>query len=494
MKVNKLGLTALVIGIVVVLCLGVISAGALTVWAFTSNGETSAIDTSTIPLIETVPEIEEPLVETLPSAGADIDLGPLFAPFWESWEILHDEYVDQPLDDAALAQGALEGLTSALETEEIDPINVQVPSNAPSLQELAENASTPEELQSLFEPFWETWQVAEYAEVANYEDLMQEALRGMVAAVGDPYTSYLDPDEFHQLSIPLDGEYEGIGAWVDPTAEYLTIISPMEGSPAEKAGLKPGDQIIGVDGEDMTGIDGNLVIRRVLGPADSIVVLTIKREGVDAPFDVAITRARITIPSVESELLEDGVAYVQLTNFGEDTAQDLRDALKELLKENPRGLIVDLRNNGGGYLDTAVLVTSEFLEGGVVLYEEFGDGSREPHEVRSGGLGLDIPLVVLINEGTASASEILAGAIQDYERGALVGTTTFGKGSVQLPITLANDQGVLKVTIARWLTPDEHLIQDIGLDPDYVVLLSDEDIEAGRDPQLAKAIELLLEQ
>jgi carboxyl-terminal processing protease len=302
----------------------------------------------------------------------------------------------------------------------------------------------------------------------------------------------MDPDQFIQANIPLEGEYEGIGAWVDPDGEFLTIVSPMPGSPAEEAGLEPGDQVIKVDGEDMTGIDGNLVIRRVLGPSGSQVTLTIRREGIE-DFDVTITRAKIVIPSVTGEMLEEhNLAYVQLLNFGQDTDAELRDILNDLLAENPTGLILDLRNNGGGYLVTAIEIASEFIDEGVIMYEDYGDGERDTYEALGDGLATTIPMVVLINEGSASASEILAGAIQDYERAPLVGMTSFGKGSVQNWIPLTSENGAVRVTIARWYTPKERLIHEVGLTPDVIVEFTEADAEAEIDPQLDKAIEILL--
>ncbi len=449
------------------------------------------------------PTVEAKVPETVPTD----ELEGLFAPFWEAWDIVHEQYVDQPVDDEALMNGAVQGMLQVFEqanqtTYEALP--------APS----ADDTGTPEELEELFLPFWETWAFAHHP---DDQALMQGAISGMLEALGDQHTSYMNPDEFTQANIPLDGTYEGIGAWVDPNREYLTIVSPMAGSPAEEAGLLPGDEIIAVDGDDMTGIDGNLVIRRVLGPADSKVILTIQRQGVEEPFDVEITRARITIPSVEYHMMEDDIAYVQLLNFGDETHQDLRSALQELLDQDPVGLIFDLRNNGGGFLSTAIEVTSEFIGEGVVMYEEYGDGSRDTFSADGEGLATDISLVVLINEGTASASEIVSGAIQDYNRAPLVGTTSFGKGSVQNWVPLKSNQGAIRITIARWLTPNERLIHEIGLEPDYplavisqaaidegfdiesfglpldqVVILSAEDIQEGRDPQLDKAVEVLL--
>jgi carboxyl-terminal processing protease len=387
-----------------------------------------AVVGTTVDLIQDFPGVP-PLMEATPAPTQDWSdedsMEVLFAPFWESWDIVHEYYIDQPVDDTSLMRGAIQGMLDAL---------------------------------------------------------------------GDQHTSYMDPDQFIQANIPMDGEYEGIGAWVDTSAEYLTIISPMPGSPAEEAGLLPGDQVIEIDGEDMTGIDGSLVIRKVLGPAGSTVVLTIQREGVPELFDVTIKRARITIPSVESRMLEDQVGYVQILTFGADTRTELRNHLTDLLAEDPVGLIVDLRYNGGGYLQTAVDVSSEFISEGVILYEDYGpDEEIDEFQARKGGLATDIPMVLLVNEGSASASEIVAGAIQDLNRGPLVGATTFGKGSVQNWIELSNQQGAVRVTVARWLTPDKRQIHEIGLTPDFEVELTEQDILDELDPQLDKAIEVLLD-
>ena len=315
----------------------------------------------------------------------------------------------------------------------------------------------------------------------------------MLESLGDQHTSYMDPVQYSDANADLSGEYEGIGAWVDITGEYLTIVSPMTGSPAEKAGIKSGDKIIAIDGEDMTGLDGELVRRKVLGPAGTTVRLTIIREGLEEPLDIEVTRARITVPSVESKMLDGNLAYVKLNTFGDTTTSELRSQLETLLAQNPGGLILDLRNNGGGYLVTAIEVVSEFVGKGVVMYEEYGDGTRQTFEAQPGGLATEIPLVVLINEGTASASEIVAGAVQDYGRGKLVGVTSFGKGSVQTWVPLSDNQGAVRVTVAKWLTPDGRTIHKLGLTPDVVVEMTAEDYDAGRDPQLDKTVEVLLE-
>jgi len=358
------------------------------------------------------------------------------------------------------------------------------------------DSNDPQDLNKLFEPFWQAWDTVHAQYVDQPVDdvqLMRGAIAGMLESLGDPHTSYLDPELMERFNAALNGEeYEGIGAWVDTGGDYLTIITPMPDSPAEKAGLIPGDQIIAIDGEDMTGIDPELARQKVLGPKGSTLTLTILRKGEEEPFDVTLKRGSIVVPTVESKILEDtNLAYIHLYTFGDQTDDDLRDALKELLKENPDGLILDLRNNGGGYLDTAIKIASEFIPDGVVMYEEHSDGSIDTFYAKKGGLATEIPMVVLINEGSASASEIVAGAIQDRDRGVLVGTTSFGKGSVQSVTVLKNNQGQIRVTTARWLTPDKRQINGVGLEPDHVIVITDEDIANDLDPQLEKAIELL---
>lgn len=358
-----------------------------------------------------------------------------------------------------------------------------------------QQSATPEELQTLFVPFWEAWNIVHSQYVDQPLDdvaLMRGAIRGMMDAIGDPQTFYMDPVVYETETSALSGEYEGIGAYVDTDGEYLTIISPIEGSPAEAAGLKPGDQIIAIDGVDMTGTTPEQARQKVLGPAGTTVILTIAREGEEEPLEFTITRAKITIPSVTGEMLENNIAYVDINQFGDNTTAELSAALDELLAQNPQGIIIDLRNNPGGYLHTSVEVTSEFLAEGVVLYEQYGDGSRDTYNALGNGRATDLPIVVLVNEGSASASEILAGALQAYERAALVGVQSYGKGSVQQWVPLSNEQGAARVTIARWLTPDERLIDGVGLTPDFIVELTEEDIANELDPQLDKAIEVLL--
>ncbi len=352
-------------------------------------------------------------------------------------------------------------------------------------------ATTQEELDELFQPFWESWDLLHRNFVDQPLDdqaLMRGAIQGMLAATGDIHTSYMDPETFAKANAEMEGEeYTGIGAWVNTAGEYIEVISPMKGSPADRAGLKAKDLILAINGEDMTGVPGDIALQQVLGPAGETVVLTVRRG--EEILDISIVREKIVVPVVEYEMLEGDIAYIQLHTFNEVATEQLRHALKELLAENPKGLIFDLRNNGGGLLSTAIEVSSEFISKGIIMYEEYGDDSRESYSASPGGLATEIPLVVLINEGTASASEITAGAIQDYERGTLIGATSYGKGSVQNWIALRTEKSGVRITIARWLTPHEHQIHQVGLTPDIEVLFTDEDIEAGRDVQLQAAID-----
>jgi carboxyl-terminal processing protease len=351
----------------------------------------------------------------------------------------------------------------------------------------------PDTTTGLFSPFWQAWELVHQQYVdqpVNDTTLMQGAIKGMLDSLGDAHTTYMSPEESQQASADLSG-YDGIGAYVDTTTKNLTIVSPIPGSPAEAAGLKPGDVIIAVDKKDVTSDTPTAVLQMVLGKAGTPVTLTIQRPNVDKPFDVTITRAHIVIPTIQGKMLSGNIAYIDLSTFGQTTADDLTAELKQLLAQNPKGLILDLRDDGGGYLDTAVAVISQFVDQGTVLIEQYGDGTRDTYSAKPGGLATKVKLVVLVNAGTASASEITAGAIQDYKRGILIGTTTYGKGSVQVWTDLVNGQGGVRITVAQWLTPNGRQINGVGLTPDIVVDRTQDDITAGKDPQLDRAIQYL---
>ncbi|MDW8326667.1 MAG: S41 family peptidase [Anaerolineales bacterium] len=357
---------------------------------------------------------------------------------------------------------------------------------------------TPEELRTTFAPFWEAWDLVhtQYADQpVDDVALMRGAIRGMLDALGDPHTGYMTPEEYRISMTHLDGEFEGIGATVetDEKTGYTRIVAPIAGSPAEAAGIRAGDLIIEINGEDIAGQDITTVVTKVRGPAGSTVTLTIRREGVTELLTFTITRARITIASVESRMLENNIAYIKVNSFGEETGRELRDQLRKLLAQNPIGLVLDLRSNPGGYLQTAIEVASQFIPDGVLMVERFGDGRERTFEAQGGGLATRIPLVVLIDKGSASASEIVAGAVKDRGRGTLVGETSFGKGSVQQSHTLS-DGGAVRITIARWLTPNGTWIHEQGIKPDIAIELTEEDRAAKRDPQLERAVQLLRDQ
>jgi carboxyl-terminal processing protease len=373
-----------------------------------------------------------------------------------------------------------------------EPITSAPPTTSPEQQ-----AATPAEFQALFSPFWEAWTLVHENYVEQPVDdltLMRGAINGMMGTLKVGRNYYYDPKQLEESNTALNGkDYTGIGAYVDNATQYLTIISPIKGSPAEKAGLRSGDQIIAIDGVDMTGFTAEEAHQKVLGPADTVVTLTILRKGSNTPFDVKITRAVITIPLVEYEMKPDGIAYIRLNTFGDTADTELKNALKDLLAQNPKGLILDLRFNGGGYLEQGISVASEFLpKDKIVVYEKYGDGKLISNMSLGNGLATEIPMVVLVDKGSASASEIVAGALQDYGRAKLIGTQSYGKGSVQSFIPLKNDQGAIGVTMALWLTPNKRSIDHLGLAPDIFVDFTQADADANRDPQLDVAVETLL--
>ncbi|MGA2489466.1 MAG: S41 family peptidase [Anaerolineales bacterium] len=359
---------------------------------------------------------------------------------------------------------------------------------------------TPSDLNTLFAPFWNAWKIVHQYYVdqpVNDVTLMQGAISGMVASLGDAHSEYVSPQDYTDATAQLAGSYVGIGSLVDTSGQLLTITKPFPNSPAEKAGLQPGDQIIAVDGQDVTNLVPEAVRQKVLGPEGTTVKLTIQRPGQSAPFDVQIMRAQIVVPSVTSKMLANNIAYIQISTFGDSTASDLHKQLAALMAQNPNGLILDLRYDGGGLLEIAVSVASEFIPNGVIVTEKSGNGTLTAHNAKPGGLATNksLPMIVLVNAYSASASEIVAGALQDTGRAKLLGVTTYGKGTAQFWIPLSNNktdnQGAVAVTIARWLTPNGRTIDKKGLTPDIVVPMTTDDVKAGKDPQLDVAVKQL---
>lgn len=347
--------------------------------------------------------------------------------------------------------------------------------------------------EATFQVFWEAWAIIQrdyYGELPGMQDVTYAAIKGMLNAVNDPFTSFATPQEAAIRAEDDSGEYEGIGAYVDiDEAGKLVIVAPFEGSPAEAAGLQPEDRIVAVDGVSIVGLSLSEAISKVRGPAGSEVVLTVEREG-EQPFDVTITRDRFELEISEAEMLEDDVGYIRLREFSSLASDRLTEDLESLLAQNPRGIILDLRYNPGGWLDQALAISDIFLHDGVILTQRWKNGSEQVFEAKPGGIGEEIPLVVLVDRGSASASEIVAGALQDQGRAVLIGEKTFGKGAVQTVHTLS-DGSQLIVTSAMWFTPNNQPIHGEGLSPDIEVPYPEE-LEEGEDPQLERAIEYFL--
>ncbi len=345
-----------------------------------------------------------------------------------------------------------------------------------------------------FGPLYQTWDIIHSKFVHQPVDdtkLIRGAINGMMQSLGEENSTYMDPALFESATNSLEG-YEGIGATVDLTGEYLKIVSTYTGSPAEKAGLMPGDEIIKVDGVDMTGKTPAEARDLMLGPAGSHVKLSIRRAGQSDLLEFDVVRAKIDPPVVESRMLENGIAYLRLAIFSDTSGTQVREALTGLMDQKPAALILDLRGNPGGLVTAAVDIGSEFLPEKTELFHElYGDGREVSYYCKAGGIANGIPMAVLVDGNSASAAEIVSGAIQDHKRGRLVGMTTYGKGSVQEWIPLLNNMGAIRITVSLWYTPGGRQISKAGLTPDVEVPMSEEEFQAGKDPQLGAAVGLL---
>lgn len=321
--------------------------------------------------------------------------------------------------------------------------------------------------------------------------LSQGAIKGMIEALGDPYTSYMDKQSFDMETSSLQGSFEGIGAQVAKTEkEGLVVIAPLPGTPAEKAGIRAGDRILQINGEPTGKLSLNEAVLKIRGPKGTQVKLSILHEGDTKPLDISVTRASIETKTVTWKNV-DGFAYIKLSAFQVNTARDFRAALRDINKIQPRGIILDMRMNPGGLLNEVVDIAHEFLPGKVILYEQDRDGSRKTWTAGNGGLAENIPMVVLVDSHSASGSEVLSGALQDYKRALIMGTKTFGKGSVNTFKTFSDGSG-LYLTIARWITPvTDRKIEGLGLIPDVEVSQTPEQLTQGIDPPMDKALEYL---
>lgn len=345
-----------------------------------------------------------------------------------------------------------------------------------------------------FRIFWEAWSILKrefYGEVPDAQEMTYSAIQGVVDSLGDKYTAFLEPEIAAIVREDMSGSFEGIGAVVNMNDDgQLEIVRTFKNRPADRAGLEPGDIVLAVDDTPIKEMSIFEAVALIRGPAGTVVRLTISREGLPEPFVVEIIRERIEMLVVESRMLSDDIAYLKLTSFTSQATSQLKAELRILMAERPKGLIFDLRDNPGGFLNEAVEIASQFVDEGLILVERLKDGQEREYPAHRGGLATDIPMVVLVNGGTASASEIVAGAIQDAGRGILIGEQTLGKGSVQLSYYLS-DGSELRVTSAHWFTPKGRAIHEEGLTPDIQVEVAKEDLEMDRDPQLERAIEYL---
>ncbi len=351
-----------------------------------------------------------------------------------------------------------------------------------------------------FSLFWKSWDLLKdkYVDKGSLDanEMMYGAIKGMLASTGDPYTTFFDPKENKSFQEELSGSFAGIGAEVGMKDNVLTIIAPLDDSPAQKAGLLAGDKVLKIDGTSTMDMDITQAVSLMRGPKDTEVKMTIFRNGgVEQTKEITVKRDIITVKSVKTEFKDNNIAYIKVNVFGDKTEDEFKQAINDAIAKKSPGIVIDLRNNPGGYLESAVSMASLMLpKGKVVVMEEDGNGKRTQTYARGGDVASSIETVVLINEGSASASEILSGALRDNRSNVtLVGKKSFGKGSVQEPVSVTKDT-LVKITVAKWLTPNGKQINHEGIAPDVEVAFAASDREQEKDPQLDKALEVLKEK
>jgi carboxyl-terminal processing protease len=343
-----------------------------------------------------------------------------------------------------------------------------------------------------FDLFLQVWDMikAKYVDQPVSETkLFYGALRGLVDGLDDPYSVFMEPTISEEFNESLNGRFEGIGAEIAIKRNVLTVVAPLSGSPAEKAGIKPKDSILKIDDVSTEGMNANEAVSRIKGEKGTTVVLLILHNGDIEPVEISVIRDTIHVVSVRWEMKDGNIAYINMTNFNADTTSLFTGIVKEVVAANPSGIIFDLRNNSGGYLQTSIDVASAWIENNIVVRERSNNSYKE-YKSNGNPAFAGIPTVVLINGGSASASEIVAGALQDYGLAHLIGEQSFGKGSVQVLEELS-DGSSIKYTIAKWYTPKDRTIDIEGIKPDEEIELTSEDFSEDRDPQMDKALEYL---
>lgn len=366
------------------------------------------------------------------------------------------------------------------------------------LQAVLKNESPSNQEDVDFSLFWKVWDLIKEKHVdrqkLDAQKMVYGAISGMLKATSDPYSSFFNPEESKAFSEDIGGSFEGIGAELGIKEGILTVIAPLDNSPAEKAGLRAGDKILSIDGKPSSDLTIDEAVSLIHGKKGTNVTLTVVSEGAEEARDITITRDTIEVKTVKLEFKDSSIAYLKISKFGENTDKEFNDAASQIISQNSKGIIIDLRNDPGGLLDQAVTVASRMIpKGKVVVMEEDSSGKRDKLYTQGGDKLSSIPTVVLINEGSASASEILAGALKNDQNITLIGKKSFGKGSVQQLMDLPGGSSV-KITVAKWLTPNGDYIMEKGINPDIEVDLTIDDYNNNRDPQLDKAIEAIKEK
>jgi len=440
---------------------------------------TREIDEPDAPL----PARPTPTPQPRASEPAQIAAPANFEVFWEAMTLLENHYDGEIPGDSALTDAAIAGIEQAAASCDADPV-------AGSAQVQIIPPRQPRQAPADFERFWQVVNAA-YLDCGSdqtaLDSILYHAMDGVSAVLPDRYTGIVPPQRAEQFRIDLESSFEGIGATVNEAEQGgVLIVYPFPDSPAEKAGLRRFDVIVAIDDVDITAWTLDEAVSKIRGPAGSDVQLTVLRENEPAPFDVTVTRARIDIPIIDSELRPDGLLYVALFDFSSRSVSEMRTVLEEGVQAGARGIIFDLRDNPGGLLHAAIDISSFFIAEGLIASES---GNRQfEHRANGAAVAPETPLAVLVNAGSASASEIVAGAIQDQGRGLLIGETTFGKGSVQSLFDLS-DGSILRVTTARWFTPLGRQIDGVGLTPDILIPY---DETAEEDEALQSAVDYLL--
>ncbi|HET7713472.1 MAG TPA: S41 family peptidase [Patescibacteria group bacterium] len=358
------------------------------------------------------------------------------------------------------------------------------------------NQAPPKEEKVDFKLFWDVYssiQKSYYDKTKiDGEKILYGAIQGMVGSLGDPYTSFLNPEQNKAVKGELAGTYEGVGIQLGYKDSQLVVISPLEGTPAKAAGVKAGDLILKIGDRPTEGISLPDAVTLIRGAAGTEIEMTFRREGSAEPYVLKLIRAKIQVRSVEFTDKGSGVGYIKLSRFADNTNAEWTAVVDQAIQAGSRVIILDVRDNPGGYLNSSVFISSEFVSSGTIVKQESG-GQIKSFDVARAGKLLNIPVVVLLNKGSASASEIVAGALQDYGRAVLVGEQSFGKGTIQEVEDVSCQEPScpsLHLTTAKWLTPKGRWVNETGLTPDIKVGLSEEDFKAGRDPQLIRAVEV----